>query len=238
MEQTRYEHLTPSDQTQGRPAPLLEKAVSQDASIIPLPKPEDLTVDAMDLRTAIEQRRSIRHYAREPLAIEELAYLCWCTQGIVEVKAPFYTLRNVPSAGGRHALETCLLINRVKGIQPGLYRYLAFSHCLVAIDTTSGIADSIMSACLGQAFVRSSAVTFIWSAVIYRMAWRYSERAYRLVHLDAGHACQNLYLAAEQIDCGTCAIGAFDDQQMADALKIDGEEEFVLYCAAVGRKIE
>ena len=156
----------------------------------------------------------------------------------MDVKAPFYTLRNVPSAGGRHALETYLLINRVKGIQPGLYRYLAFSHSLTAIDTTSGISDTVMSACLGQAFVRSSAVSFIWSAVIYRMAWRYSERAYRLVHLDAGHACQNLYLAAEQIGCGTCAIGAFDDQQLAEVLGIDGEEEFVLYCAAVGRKSE
>jgi SagB-type dehydrogenase family enzyme len=238
MEQTRYEHLTASDQEQGLPAPPLEKAASPDASIIPRPQSSDIKVRALDLRTAIEQRRSVRRYARDPLTIEELAYLCWCTQGIVDVKAPFYTLRTVPSAGGRHALETCLLINRVKGIQPGLYRYLAFSHSLAIIDTTSGMADSIMSACLGQAFVRSSAVTFIWSAVIYRMAWRYSERAYRLVHLDAGHACQNLYLAAEQIDCGTCAIGAFDDQQMADALKIDGEEEFVLYCAAVGKKIE
>jgi SagB-type dehydrogenase family enzyme len=157
-------------------------------------------------------------------------------QGIVEVKAPYYTLRNVPSAGGRHAFEMYLLVNRVEGIQPGLYRYLAFSHSLAIIDTGSGIADRIMSACLGQAFVRSSAVTFVWSAVIYRMAWRYSERAYRLVHLDAGHVCQNLYLAGEQIGYGTCAIGAFDDQQMADVLGIDGEEEFVVYCATVGKK--
>lgn len=238
MEQTRYEHLTASDQTQGRPAPPLEKAVSQDVTVIPLPKPEDITVDTMDLRTAIEQRRSTRHYARDPLTIEELAYLCWCTQGIVEVKAPFYTLRNVPSAGGRHAMETYLLVNRVSGIPPGLYRYLAFSHSLATLDTTSGISDQIMSACLGQAFVRSSAVTFIFTAVIYRMSWRYSERAYRLIHLDAGHACQNLYLASEQIGCGTCAIGAFDDQQMADVLNIDGEDEFVLYCATVGRKSE
>ena len=182
----------------------------------------------MELRHAIEQRRSVRHYSRDPLTLEELAYLCWCTQGIVEVKSPYYTLRNVPSAGGRHAFETYLLINRVSTIQPGLYRYLAFSHSLTPIDVTSGISDSIMSACLGQAFVRSSSVTFIWSAMIYRMAWRYSERAYRLVHLDAGHVCQNLYLAAEQIGCGVCAIGAFDDQQMADTLKIDGEEEFVV----------
>ena len=227
MEQTRYEYLTESDQRQGRPAPPLEKEVPRTAPVIPLPRPEDITVKALDLRIGIEERRSTRHYARDPLTIEELAYLCWCTQGIAEVKVPFYTLRNVPSAGGRHALETYLLINRVTGIQPGLYRYLAFSHSLAAMDTSGGISDRIMSACLGQAFVRSSAVSFIWSAVIYRMAWRYSERAYRLVHLDAGHACQNLYLAAGQIGCGACAIGAFDDQEMADVLDIDGEEEFV-----------
>jgi len=238
MEQTRYQHLTVSDQTTGRPAPPLEKATLPGNPAIPLPKPADIMVPAHELRSAIEMRRSVRHYTRDPLTLEELAYLCWCTQGIVEVKAPFYTLRNVPSAGGRHALETYLLINRVKDIKPGLYRYLAFSHSLTPVDTSSGISDSIMSACLGQAFVRSSAVTFIWSVVIYRMAWRYSERAYRLVHLDAGHACQNLYLAAEQIDCGVCAIGAFDDRQIAEVLKIDGEEEFVVYCATVGRKSE
>jgi SagB-type dehydrogenase family enzyme len=92
-----------------------------------------------------------------------------------------------------------------------------------------------MAACLGQAFVRASAVTFLWSTVIYRMAWRYSERAYRLVHLDAGHACQNLYLAASQVGCGTCAIAAFDDDLMADLLGVNIEEEFVLYCATVGK---
>jgi SagB-type dehydrogenase family enzyme len=238
MEQTRYENLAESDQSLGLPAPPLEKPVPPNTRAIPLPKPPDIIVPAQELRTAIEKRRSVRHYSRDPLTIQELACLCWCTQGIVEVKAPFYTLRNVPSAGGRHALETYLLINRIKGLQPGLYRYLPFSHALITVDLSSGITDAIMSACLGQAFVRSSAVTFIWSAVIYRMVWRYGERAYRLVHLDAGHVCQNLYLAAEQIGCGTCAIGAFDDQKIADVLGIDGNEEFILYCAAVGRKSE
>ena len=68
------------------------------------------------------------------------------------------------------------------------------------------------------------------------MAWRYSERSYRLVHLDAGHVCQNLYLAAEQLGCGVCAIGAFEDELMAEALGIDGVDEFVIYCATVGKK--
>jgi len=236
MEQTRYEYLSVSDQTQELPAPPLEKAAPENIQNIPLPKPEKITVLPVDCRTVIERRRSIRHYARDPLTPHELAFLCWSTQGIVEIKAPYYTLRNVPSAGGRHALETYLLINRIEGIQPGLYRYLAFSHSLVPVDISKGVGDRVMAACLGQAFVRSSAVTFIWSAVIYRMAWRYSERAYRLVHLDAGHVCQNLYLAGEQIGCGTCAIGAFDDQQMADVLGIGGVEEFAVYCAAVGKK--
>jgi SagB-type dehydrogenase family enzyme len=236
MEQTRYECLSASDQTQGLTAPPLEKAVPEDHPIIPLPRPETIQVPSIDCRSAIEQRRSIRHYARDPLTIDELGFLCWSTQGITEVKAPYYTLRNVPSAGGRHAFETYLLINRVGDLQPGLYRYLAFSHSLILIDPGFGISDRLMSACLGQAFVRSSAVTFVWSAVIYRMAWRYSERAYRLVHLDAGHVCQNLYLAGEQIGCGTCAIGAFDDRQIAGVLGIDGEEEFVVYCATVGKK--
>ena len=236
MEQTRYDNLSASDQTQGLSPPPLEKSAPQEAGTITLPGPLDIKVLPLDLRTAIEQRRSVRHYARNPLTVEELAYLCWCTQGIVNVKIPYYTLRNVPSAGGRHAFETYLLINRVLGIKPGLYRYLAFSHRIVPVDMTQGATDRVMAACFGQAFVRSSAVSFIWSAVIYRMAWRYSERAYRLVHLDAGHVCQNLYLAAEQIGCGTCAIGAFDDQRMADALGIDGTEEFVLYCASVGKK--
>jgi SagB-type dehydrogenase family enzyme len=107
----------------------------------------------------------------------------------------------------------------------------------MVVETSHGMADRFAEACLKQPIVRESAVTFIWTCVIYRMAWRYSERAYRLVHLDAGHVCQNLYLAAEQIGCGVCAIGAFDDELMADLLGIDGVEEFVIYCATVGKKL-
>ncbi|HMZ31743.1 MAG: SagB/ThcOx family dehydrogenase [Methanoregulaceae archaeon] len=236
MELTQYDHLSPSDQNLKKTPPPLAKAVPKGTQYIPLPKPGAITAPPMDLRHAIETRRSLRHYRKEPISIEELSYLLWCTQGVVQVVDPFYTLRNVPSAGGRHALETYLLINRVTSLPPGLYRYVPFSHSLVAIEADLSITDKVMAACLGQAFVRSSAVTFLWSTVIYRMAWRYSERAYRLVHLDAGHTCQNLYLAAEQVGCGACAIGAFDDELMADLLGLDKKEEFVLYCAAVGKR--
>jgi SagB-type dehydrogenase family enzyme len=235
MEMTRYNHVSPSDQFLKLPPPPLEKPYPPEGPFVSLPRADTIAVPPLDLRTAIENRRSVRRYLRDPLSPSELSYLLWCTQGIVQVVDPYYTLRNVPSAGGRHSFETCLLINRVEGIRPGLYQYLSFTHRLMEMDTRPGITDRVMAACLGQAFVRNSAVTFLWSCVVYRMAWRYAERAWRLVHLDAGHVGQNLYLAAEQVGCGTCAMGAFDDQLMADLLGIDGVEEFVIYCAAVGK---
>ncbi len=237
MEMTRYHRLSRADQFRGLPAPPLEKPVPEEGAFISLPQPAEISTPPLELRFAIESRRSIREYARDPLTLQELAYLLWCTQGIVERHEPYATFRCVPSAGGRHAFETYLLVNQVSDLEPGLYRYLAFSHRLMPIEIGSGMADRVMQACLKQAIVRESAVTFIWSCVIYRMAWRYSERAYRLVHLDAGHVCQNLYLAAQQINCGVCAIGAFDDEIMAGLLGIDGLEEFVIYCATVGKRI-
>jgi SagB-type dehydrogenase family enzyme len=236
MEKTRYNCLSRADQFLGLPAPSLEKPIPKDGKLFSLPQPVEISVPPIELRSAIESRRSIRQYARDPLTLEELAYLLWCTQGIVQRHEPYATFRNVPSAGGRHAFETYLLVNRVNGLEPGLYRYLAFSHSLMTVEINHNMADRLMEACLRQDLVRESAVTFIWSCVIYRMAWRYSERAYRLVHLDAGHVCQNLYLAAEQLNCGACAIGAFDDELMAGLLGIDGLEEFIIYCATVGKK--
>lgn len=238
MAKTRYENLSPSDQYQGLPAPPLEKPFPPGGPFIALPDPGTLRIPSLDLREAIEARRSLRHYTRESLSLEELAYLLWCTQGIVQVQDPYFTLRNVPSAGGRHSFETYLLVNRVVGVKPGLYRYLAFSHRLLEVNTSPGVVDRVMAACLGQAFVRASAVTFLWACIVYRMAWRYAERAWRLVHLDCGHVGQNLYLAAQQVGCGACAIGAFDDQLAADVLGIDGVDEFVIYCASVGKKPE
>lgn len=237
MEMTRYNSLSRADQFQGLAAPSLEKPIPEDGRFISLPQPGKISTPPLELRSAIESRRSIREYARDPLTLQELAYLLWCTQGIVQRHEPYATFRNVPSAGGRHAFETYLQVNRVIDLEPGLYRYLAFSHRLMAIEISSDMADRLTQACLRQDMVRDSAVTFIWSCVIYRMAWRYSERAYRYVHIDAGHVCQNLYLAAEQINCGACAIGAFDDELMAGLLGIDGREEFVVYCATVGRKL-
>jgi len=236
MEKTQFRYLEESDQRRGVPQPPLELGYDDSVTVIDLPAPADIEVGAIDLRKAIENRRSVRDYSEQPLTLGELSFLLWCTQGVKGVVARPATLRTVPSAGARHAFETYLLVNRVEGLRAGLYRFLAIEHKLVEVSLESGLADRVAEACLGQRSVTTSAVAFIWAAVTYRMVWRYGQRGYRYLHLDAGHVCQNLYLAAEAIGSGVCAIGAFRDDQINGLLGIDGKEQFVIYLAAVGKK--
>ena len=238
MEKTKYQYIGKSDQQKGLPQPPLELPSDPDKPLIDLPVPASLDILPADLRTVIELRQSIRNYAHEPVTLEELSFLLWCTQGVKHVHGTQATFRTVPSAGARHAFETFLLVNDVEGLEPGLYRYLALSHRLQQIDTDPTIAHQITAACLDQQFILRSGVVFLWTAVPYRMTWRYGERGYRDLHLDAGHVCQNLYLAAGAVGCGVCAIAAFDDDAMNGLLGIDGKDQFLIYLATVGKKDE
>lgn len=236
MEKTKYKYLSQSDQMMRVPDPPLEIEYDHTAVSIDLPKPDTFSMPAFDLRQAIEQRRSIRKYSPDKLSLEELSYMLWTTQGVQSVFQGRVTIRTVPSAGARHAFETLLLINNVEDVSPGLYRYGALDHKLVLLSQDPNLADNINIACHKQKFILASAVTFFWVAVPYRMMWRYSERSYRYLHLDAGHVCQNLYLVAEQLNCGVCAIAAFDDDALNSVFGLDGEEMFVIYLATLGRK--
>ena len=238
MRNTCYDRMEESEQQRGLPQPPLELPVPQGVDLLPLPKPEQLKIPAMGLREAIEQRKTWRKYREEALSLEELSFLLWSTQGIKGDTSRSYTFRTVPSAGARHAFETYLLVNRVVGLEPGLYRYVASAHALQLLKQDAGLPQQLAEACLKQSKIVHSAVSFIWVAVRERMYWRYGERGYRYLHLDAGHVCQNLYLAAEPIDCGLCGIAAFDDARLNAALDLDGEDLFVVYLASLGKKFQ
>jgi SagB-type dehydrogenase family enzyme len=236
MKETQYQYLGASDQRKGLPQPPLELDYEAAQLVKDLPAPSDLPAYQISLRSAVENRRSVRRYAEQALTLEELSFLLWCTQGVKGQIDTYATLRNVPSAGARHAFETFLLVNNVAGLEPGLYRYLAIAHKLLQISAREDLADRLTEACLDQPYVKRSGVTFFWIAIPYRMTWRYGERGYRYLHLDAGHVCQNLYLSAEAIGAGACAIAAFQDEALNSALGLDGEEQFVIYLATVGKK--
>lgn len=238
LEATKYKNLSPSGQQQGLPQPSLELPCDARLQRIALPTPTEIKIPEISLREAVEKRISRRDYARQPLSLEEFAYLLWMTQGVKLVKEGKLTNRNVPSAGARHAFETYLAVNLVDGLQMGLYRYLALTHELVALHHEPDFANRLKVSCRNQEHVLNSAVTFIWVSVLERMTWRYSERSYRYLFLDAGHVCQNLYLAAEQIHCGVCAIAAFDDNEVNGLLGLDGERLFATYVASLGKTSE
>ncbi len=236
MHETKPQFAEESQQHQGLPQPPLELDYDPAAHLIPLLEVGDLPAYALDLKQAMEQRKTLRSYQEHPLTLAELSFLLWATQGIKRVTSRPVTFRTVPSAGSRHAFETYLLINQVEGIQPGLYRYIALEHALLPVKQGEAINNQITTACFDQHQVRDSAVTFIWVTVLERMYWRYGERGYRYLHLDAGHVCQNLYLAAEAIQSGVCAIAAFNDDEINRVLGLDGENQFVIYLGSVGKR--
>lgn len=236
QEFTKYRHFSaPSLMARGAPVPEAEKPVPPDAPSVELPAvPENLPGKTRGLFDILGTRRSRRAYAAAPLALKDLATLLWSVQGVVASGRGF-TLRTAPSAGARHPLETYVLVNRVEGLAAGLFRYSPSGHRLVRLGDDASVAGRLAAACLGQEIVRNSAVSFIWTAAIARGRWKYQQRAYRYIYLDAGHACQNLYLACEALGLGCCAVAAFDDDALDKILGIDGREEFSIYLAAVGR---
>lgn len=226
-----------TDQNQGIPAPPIEKPFDQNAPRIQLPDPAQWKdkIGRKDLVSAIYSRKSRRKFSSEELSVEELAFLLWATQGIRQPEGGNMAFRTVPSAGARHCFETYLFVMRVKGIDKGLYRYLPVENQLLFLSETQNLETHLANACLGQSFVAKGAVTFIWAAIPYRMEWRYSLAAHRVILIDAGHVCQNLYLACEAIHAGACAVGAYDQEQLDALLQIDGKDEFVIYLAPVGK---
>lgn len=237
IQQTSMPYQAPSPEERGEPQPpLVLPAAEPTSEAIPLPPVLEQSTPPLDLRQALDNRRTLRKYQDTPLSLGELSLLLWYTQGVKAVTTRPVTLRTVPSAGSRHAFETILLINRVSALAPGLYQYVPLSHQLLPLSTEPNLADLITQACNKQVQVAKSAVTFFWEAVVERMTWRYQARGYRYLFLDAGHVCQNLYLAAQMVQCGICPIGAFNDDELNELCHLDGHTRLIIYGATVGKK--
>ena len=225
-----------TDQSKGLPAPPAARPHPEDATLIELTAPEQLTLGRMPVAQAVKQRRSRRQYSQEPLTLDELSFLLWTTQGVQRSLKNGFGLRTVPAGSARHPFETYLSVHRVTGLKPGLYRYLPLEHKLCLLYLDAHMAERTI-ACLFNQWVRKSAVVFVWAAIPYRRVWRSSNHQHyaKDIALEVGHVCQNLYLACEAIGAGTCAIGGYFQRKMDALLGIDGDEEFTVYVAPVGK---
>ena len=231
-----------SDQSSGVAQPPVDKPFSG-IHAIPLSMDFEHVVRDNSFLHLLNSRISRRKYSDQPLTLDELAFLLWATQGVKTIvgNQNRVTRRTVPSAGSRHPFETYLLVQHVEGLAPGLYHYLALDHKLEFLGNVDNASDRINEACCGQGFMGDAAVNFIWTVFPYRSEWRYTVKAHKYALVDAGHVCQNLYLACEAIGCGTCAIGAYDQAAMDRLIGLDSlpscdeTDEFVVYAAPVGR---
>ena len=226
-----------SDQAKKIPYPPLQKPVTEGSlPLIDLPDPDQVAVPQANFARLLKDRQSWRKFTPEEIFLGELSYLLYATQGVLaEVGNGYASRRTVPSAGARHPYETYLAVNRVEGLSPGTYRYLPLSHQLLLLEETDKLPGLLTAANLGQKFVGAAAVTFSWSCIPYRAEWRYMEHAHKNMLIDAGHICQNLYLAATALGLGACAVGAYDQAAMDAIFELDGEDEYTVYLAPVGK---
>lgn len=198
---------------------------------IQLDPPE--TEGGLSLWTILEQRRSVRGYGGDPVTAAELSQLLWAMQGVTRV-VQGWAFRTAPSAGALYPVETYVIAHSVRGLAPGIYHYAVEPHALEQLQSGDYRAPSARAA-MDQRMCSTADVVFVWTAVFARSTWKYGQRAYRYIYLDAGHIAQNLALAAVSLGLGSCQIAALYDDEVNKLVGVDGESESVLYMSIVGR---
>lgn len=194
-----------------------------------LPQPEKVSQSSIE-ETLLE-RRSIREYKDESLALKEVSQILWAAQGITE---PTWGGRTAPSAGALYPLEVYLAVRKVEDLEPGIYHYLPLNHKLIGI-LEGDINEKLAEAGLNQSCIEKAPINLVITAFYSRTTAKYGERGIRYVHLEAGHAAQNVYLQVQSLGLGTVTIGAFDDDEVRKLLNLS-EEETPLYIMPIGRK--
>ncbi len=234
-----------SDQDRGIQPPVISKKVNC-LKTIALPSADKKIVKQNDLYTCINNRRSRRTFKDTPITLEELSFLLWSTQGIQKIipaykNTGYITLRPVPSAGGRHSFETYIAANNVTGLDKGIYTYLPIDHKLAFMYAENNLEEKLIHAYGGENYkdeaqwLGKAPLVMLWSCIPERGEWRYHMEAHRLMLIDIGHVCQNLYLACEGLEFGVCAIAAYIQKEFDSLLHLDGKNEFTVYASGIGK---
>ena len=194
---------------------------------VELPTPR-LTSE-VSLETALSSRESIREYRDEPLSLTKVSQLLWAAQGITRRDGG----RTSPSAGALYPLELYLVAGNVGGLDAGVYHYRPRGHEIVRLSSGDR-RDALADAALGQECVRDGSVVLVITAVHERTSRKYRDDGPRYVHMEAGHAAQNVCLQATALGLGAVPVGAFYDDRVWKLLELP-DEESVLYLIPLGR---
>jgi SagB-type dehydrogenase family enzyme len=191
--------------------------------------PEIVQESDTSIEKALLKRRSVRSYKDSPLTLAEVSQLLWAAQGITSPRG----LRTAPSAGALYPLEIYVIAGNVNDLPDGIYNYRPLKHELVTI-VKGDKRNELCNAARGQSSIRTAAAVIVFSAVYERITMKYGNRGIKYVHIETGHAAQNVFLQAVSLNLGTVVIGAFFDDVVTEVLTMpDGEQP--LYIMPVGR---
>jgi len=213
----------------------IEKTNFDSSDVIYLPTPQ--LDGSVSVEKALYNRRSQRDFQNMEISLEQLSQILWAAYGITLSRTDFEFLRGglrtAPSAGGLYPLEIYVAVGKVEGFESGLYKYIAQGHKIVQISNED-IRAKLCSASYGQKMIEEAPASIIFTAIFGRTTNKYKERGReRYVCMDLGHSAQNVYLQAEALGLGTCAIGAFSDEHIAKIMQLPKEEE-PLYIMPIG----
>jgi SagB-type dehydrogenase family enzyme len=206
---------------------LSSPCAAKEQLVIKLPQP---AYDGnVSVEKALQKRKSVRSYTNGPVSLSEVSQLLWAAQGITRKNG----MRTSPSAGALYPLEVYLVAGHVQKLPQGIYKYRPLGHELVMIEKGDQRAD-LCAAALAQTCIEDGAIDIVLTAVYERTARKYGKKAERYVHMEIGHAAQNIYLQAVALGLGTVVVGAFNEASVKEVLMMK-REQFPLCIMPIGR---
>ena len=202
--------------------------MAQPSENVALPEPS--VTGSTPLEQLLAQRRSVRDYQTTALELTEIGQLLWAAQGITDLQG----LRTAPSAGALYPLELYVVTGRIEGLAQGVYHYDPRHHQL--IKTSDGdLRDALTRAALSQGWIKPASAVIVFTADYERTTKKYGKRGKRYVHIEVGHAAQNLFLQSESLGLATVVVGAFHDDEVARILQLPADLQPLLLMP-IGRK--
>jgi SagB-type dehydrogenase family enzyme len=205
-----------------------------DRPLVALPAPQ---LSSAPLAELLAGRRSCRRFAANPLAAAELSgllYAAYGSSGVIALGPLEQVNRPVPSGGGLYPLEIYAVVLRSGEVAPGIYHFNALHHGLEELKAGAPPAGFMSELFMNQPYVAEAPCLLVTTAVIGRSMWKYEDRGYRYMLLEAGHVAQNIALSASSLGLGALHLGGFFDLDLADLLGVDVDLEVPLYVTAVG----
>lgn len=215
-----------SGQKRGEVQPHYVKGYDKSSELVDLPELDGSLIKNRDIVSCFINRETRRLFKEEtPMELGQLAYILKMIQGVKKIRKDNKTLkRYVPSASGRHSFETYILVNNVEGLEKAVYRYLPMEEKLLVVKKDSELSEKIVAALNGQIFAARASIVVVLVAVCERMEWRFGDLAHKLILLDGGHIGQNLYLAAESLGLGACAVADYNQDRLDSLLELSNGE--------------